>query len=114
MASPHLSRSKFKMKQSVQALDTENQPKEFRATAFIQFKTEWIEADRRYERMTPEQEKICADLGRKLAEAGVEISVTVSERKDGFDIRDFPKVMQFQMYTNKTEPQKEKSNDVEW
>jgi hypothetical protein len=51
--------------------------------------------------MTAEQKKICEDLYRQLADAGVELGVTLSERTPGVeDVREFPKVMSFQLMVN--------------
>ena len=98
---PQFSRSKFKFKKDIRSLDINGEPVEYRGVAFLQFRTEWNEKTRSFTPMTPEQKQICGDLHRQLADAGVELGVTVSERVPGEeDVRAFPKVMQFQLMVN--------------
>lgn len=99
---PHFSRSKIKMRRDVQMSDMHGEPKEYRGIAFLQFRTEWNDTTKSFAPMTAEQKQICEDLYQQLASAGVELGITISERVPGVeDVRDFPKVMSFQLMVNK-------------
>ena len=98
---PHFSRSKIKMRRDVHHQDMHGHPVEYRGIGFLQFRTAWNDTTRSFSPMTEEQKQICDDLWRQLAEAGVEIGVTISERIPGTDdVRQFPKVMAFQLMVN--------------
>ena len=99
---PHFSRSKIKMRRDVRQHDMHGEPVEYRGIAFLQFRTEWNDTTRSFAPMTAEQKQICEDLYHQLAEAGVELGITISERTPGVeDVREFPKVMSFQLMVNK-------------
>lgn len=82
--------------------DMNGEPVEYRGIAFIQFRTEWNDTTRSFAPMSAEQKQICEDLYRQLADAGIELGITISERTPGVeDVREFPKVMSFQLMVNK-------------
>ena len=99
---PHFSRSKIKMRKDVRMADMHGEPVEYRGIAFLQFRTEWNDTTRSFAPMTAEQKQICESLYPQLADAGVELGITISERTPGVeDVREFPKVMSFQLLVNK-------------
>lgn len=99
---PHFSRSRIKMRKDVRAVDMHGEPVEYRGIAFLQFRTEWNDTTRSFKPMTPQQKQICEDLYLQLAEAGVELGITITERVPGVeDVRQFPKVMSFQLMVNR-------------
>ncbi len=99
---PHFSRAKIKFRNNVIAADMDGEPVEYRGIAFLQFRTEWNETTRSFTPMTAEQKQTCEDLYRQLADAGVELGVTVTERTPGVqDVREFKKVLSFQLFVNK-------------
>jgi hypothetical protein len=107
---PQFSRAKFKMRQDIQATDDMGVPNEFRATAYLQFRTEWDDNARRFKPMSPEQQALCDELHQQLFEAGVEFGISVQYRAEGVeDVKDMPKVMTFSLLCN--EP-KEKRQPV--
>jgi hypothetical protein len=97
---PQLSRSEIKLRENIPANAPDGAPNIYRATAFIQYKTDWNDNTRRYEPMTPEQQAKCNELGKMLADAGVEISIGLFLRA-GEQPSQFPKMAQFTIYPNK-------------
>ena len=59
-------------------MDMHGEPIEYRGIAFFQFRTEWNDTTRSFAPMTAEQKQICEDLYQQLAEAGVELGITIS------------------------------------
>jgi|TARA_R110000803_G_scaffold159650_1_gene223709 hypothetical protein len=73
--------------------------KEYSASAWLQFKTQWDDVNNRPSEMTPEQEKICSDLANTLHQAGVQLSLTIQE-KSGPDYKSWPYVGRCVLFTN--------------
>ena len=59
--------------------------------------------------MTQDQRNVCERLHKELHAAGVEIGVTITERTQALEVKDFPKVATVSLFVN--EP-KEKSQQV--
>ena len=91
---PHFSRSKLKLKQPL------SPDKEYRVTAYLNFKTNWNESTQKFEPMTPEQKQTCEDLHAQLAAHGVEIGITFAERTGALDVREFPRAGYITLYVN--------------
>ena len=91
---PHFSHSKLKLKQPL------SPDKEYRVTAYLNFKTNWNESTQRFEPMTPEQKQTCEDLHAQLAAHGVEIGITFAERTNALDVREFPRAGYITLYVN--------------
>ena len=104
MSSPHLSRAEIKLREDIKAAAPNQAPILDRATAGIQYRTDFNEDTRRFEPMTADQKAKCDELGKILADAGVELSITLSLR-DGEEVKNFPKVATFAIYPNKPRDQ---------
>jgi|21_taG_2_1085346.scaffolds.fasta_scaffold39730_2 hypothetical protein len=91
---PHFSRSKLKLKQPL------SPDREYRVTAYLNFKTDWNESTQRFEPMTPEQKQTCEDLHAQLAAHGVEIGITFAERTAAQDVREFPRAGYITLFVN--------------
>ena len=97
---PHMSYNKIKLRNEIKVNDEHGVPNEFRASGYIQFKTDWNDTLGRPQPMTEAQQKICDELADKMLKAGVEISVTLSKVEEGARVQDFKKVAAFQMRMN--------------
>jgi len=51
--------------------------------------------------MTEAQKATCENLYKQLLDAGAEIGVTLAERNEAIDVREFPKVAYIPLFTNK-------------
>ena len=63
---PHMSYNKIKLRNEIKVNDEHGVPNEFRASGYIQFKTDWNDTLGRPQPMTEAQQKICDDLADKL------------------------------------------------
>ena len=110
------SRTKFKLKQDVIAVDDAGNANEYRASAFLQFRTEWDDNNRRYKEMTDNQKQICEELHQKLYQAGVEFGISIQYRDPmaGDDLKLMPKIATFSLLCNepKQKPKPEPEPDV--
>ena len=91
---PHFSRSTLQLKQPLRP------DKEYRVTAYINFKTNWNESTQRFEPMTPEQRQTCDELHAQLAAHGVELGITFSEKTGALDVREFPRAGYITLFVN--------------
>lgn len=98
----HFSFSKAKMKRDVLSTDDEGNQIEFFASAFLQYKTDWDDDAGRFKPMTEEQQETVMELWEACADAGVQISVGLFQRTGG-QARDWPKVLQLNLYCNDPE-----------
>tara|TARA_R100000700_G_scaffold25256_2_gene32009 strand:- start:128 stop:487 length:360 start_codon:yes stop_codon:yes gene_type:complete len=111
------SRTKFKLKQDVIAVDDAGNANEYRASAFLQFRTEWDDNNRRYKEMTDNQKQICEELHQQLYQAGVEFGISIQYRDPmaGDDLKLMPKIATFSLLCNepkqKPKPQPEPQVD---
>jgi len=91
---PHFSKATLKLKQDLSAL------KEYRATAYVNIRTQWNDNTSRYDPMTEQQKATCEDLYMQMVRAGAEIGITLAERTGAQDVREFPKVAYIPLFTN--------------
>ena len=91
---PHFSKATLKLKNDLSVL------KEYRATAYVNIRTQWNDNTNRYEQMTEQQKAICEDLYMQMVKAGAEIGITLAERTGAQDVREFPKVAYIPLFTN--------------
>lgn len=92
---PHFSKSRLKLKANLSV------DKEYRATGYVNIRTAWNDELRKFEQMTEAQKATCENLYKQLLDAGAEIGVTLSERTEAIDVREFPKVAYIPLFTNK-------------
>lgn len=90
----HFSRGTQVFKQPIE------QNKEYRITAWINMKTPWNDALGRYEQMSDRQKQDCERLFQEMQKYGVQLSVTISERTDAMDVREFPVAGRTTLYVN--------------
>ena len=105
----HFSNNSIKLRQNMIAEDAAGQKVEYRASMFIQFKTNWDDDAGRYERMTDSQQKICDDFHAQMADAGVEIGFVFQKQMPGeTELKNLPKIMTGKVYVNKRKEQRQK------
>ena len=92
---PHFSKSRLKLKANLSV------DKEYRATGYVNIRTAWNDELRKFEPMTEAQKATCENLYKQLLDAGAEIGVTLAERNEAIDVREFPKVCYIPLFTNK-------------
>ena len=92
---PHFSKSRLKLKANLSV------DKEYRATGYVNIRTPWNDELRKFEPMTEAQKATCENLYKQLLDAGAEIGVTLAERNEAIDVREFPKVAYIPLFTNK-------------
>ena len=92
---PHFSKSRLKLKANLSV------DKEYRATGYLNIRTPWNDELRKFEPMTEAQKALCENLYKQLLDAGAEIGVTLAERNEAIDVREFPKVAYIPLFTNK-------------
>jgi len=92
---PHFSKSRLKLKANLSV------DKEYRATGYVNIRTAWNDELRKFEPMTEAQKATCENLYKQLLDAGAEIGVTLAERTEAIDVREFPKVAYIPLFTNK-------------
>jgi len=92
---PHFSKSRLKLKANLSV------DKEYRATGYVNIRTPWNDELRKFEPMTEAQKATCENLYKQLLDAGAEIGVTLAERTEAIDVREFPKVCYIPLFTNK-------------
>jgi len=92
---PHFSKSRLKLKANLSV------DKEYRATGYVNIRTPWNDELRKFEQMTEAQKATCENLYKQLLDAGAEIGVTLAERTEAIDVREFPKVAYIPLFTNK-------------
>ena len=92
--------------------------KQYRVSAWINCKTDWDDNTKKYEPMTDDQKQKCEEMFRQFQASGCEISVTLSQRTDDTDefgnpdVRKFPKVGAFTLYTRKSAAPKHVSESI--
>ncbi len=98
---PGFGRSKFKLRNDIPMVDDDGNPHEYRAVAFIQYRTEWDEAAGKFTPMTDDQKEMCNELQNMMFEAGVELGISLTKRiPNENDVRTFPKVATFSLVAN--------------
>jgi len=98
---PGFGRSKFKLRNDIPMVDDAGNPHEYRAVAFIQYRTEWDEEAGKVTPMTDEQKEMCNELQNMMFEAGVELGISLTKRiPNENDVRTFPKVATFSLVAN--------------
>tara|TARA_R110000765_G_scaffold415517_1_gene516697 strand:+ start:321 stop:704 length:384 start_codon:yes stop_codon:yes gene_type:complete len=103
---PHFSKSSFKTKQTL------SPDREYRATAYVNMRTPWDDNTGRYQPMTQDQRNVCERLHKELHAAGVEIGVTIAERSQALEVKDFPKVAFISLFVNEPKEQSEQIGSV--
>jgi len=90
----HFSRGTQVFKQPIE------QNKEYRITAWINMKTPWNDSLGRYEQMSDRQKQDCERLFQEMQKYGAQLSVTISERTDAIDVREFPVAGRTTLFVN--------------
>lgn len=91
---PHFSKGTHEFLNGMQ------QGKQYRITAWINIPTRYDETTKRYDPLTPEQQAARERLYQAMKDAGAGISITVSERTDDPDVKNFPAVSKFNLFVN--------------
>lgn len=93
---PHFSKANHTQQTSVRLTEG----KQYRLTGYINMRTPWNDNLKRFEQMSAAQKQTCDELYRQMAAAGAELSITIWERTEAIDVREFPRVLSLNLYTN--------------
>lgn len=116
----HFSRGTQVFKKPIYANDMDGNGKQYRITAWINMRTNWNDSLERYEEMTQQQKKDCEYLFSEMQKYGAQLSITISERTDSLDVREFPVAARTTLYVNNkqqnnsaAQPQQTNTTDTE-
>ena len=77
---PHFGKSNHQFRTSLDST------KQYRITAWLSFKQTWNDAEKRFEKNTPEEISICRKLFEQLAQhPGLQLQLNIDERMSGID-----------------------------
>ena len=100
---PHLGNGNITFKQNINA-STPQHKVEYQVSSWIQYNNGWDEAANKPYPMNEQQLRVVKDLHVAMAQAGVQLAVTIKQKTEG-EARTWPIVGRFNMFTNKVDPQ---------
>ena len=100
---PHLGNGSITFKQNINASSPQHKI-EYQVSSWIQYNNGWDEAANKPYPMNEQQLAVVRDLHAAMAQAGVQMQVTIKQKTDG-EARTWPMVGRFNMFTNKVESQ---------
>ena len=100
---PHLGNGNITFKQNINA-STPQHKVEYQVSSWIQYNNGWDEAANEPYPMNEQQLRVVQDLHVAMAQAGVQLAVTIKQKTEG-EARTWPIVGRFNMFTNKVDPQ---------
>ena len=91
---PHFGKSNHQFRTSLDST------KQYRITAWLSFKQTWNDAEKRFERLSPQEVSICRKLFEQLAQhPGLQLQVNIDERMHGIDdVKQFPRAATVNLY----------------
>ena len=106
---PHFGRATQQFKQPL------DENKKYRVTAWLNFKQEWNDAEKKYERQSPEEISICRKLFEQLAQhPGLQLQINIDERVPGVDdVKQFPRVAVMNLYVGNAPRQDDQQQQIE-
>ena len=99
---PHFGKSNHQFRTSLDST------KQYRVTAWLSFKQTWNDAEKRFEKNTPEEISICRKLFEQLAQhPGLQLQLNIDERMSGIDdVKQFPRAAILNLYVgNQQKPE---------
>ena len=93
---PHFGKSNHQFRTSLDST------KQYRITAWLSFKQTWNDAEKRFERNTPEEISVCRKLYEQLAQhPGLQLQLNFDERMSGIDdVKQFPRAAIVNLYVS--------------
>jgi hypothetical protein len=91
---PHFGKSNHQFRTSLDST------KQYRITAWLSFKQTWNDAEKRFDKNTPEEISICRKLFEQLAQhPGLQLQLNIDERMSGIDdVKQFPRAAIVNLY----------------
>lgn len=91
---PHFGKSNHQFRTSLEST------KQYRITAWLSFKQTWNDAEKRFEKNTPEEISVCRKLFEQLAQhPGLQLQINIDERmRDVDDVKQFPRAAIVNLY----------------
>lgn len=91
---PHFGKSNHQFRTSLDST------KQYRITAWLSFKQTWNDAEKRFERLSPQEISICRKLFEQLAQhPGLQLQLNIDERMHGIDdVKQFPRAATVNLY----------------
>ncbi len=99
---PHFGKSNHQFRTSLDST------KQYRVTAWLSFKQTWNDAEKRFEKNTPEEISVCRKLFEQLAQhPGLQLQLNIDERMSGIDdVKQFPRAAILNLYVgNQQKPE---------
>ena len=109
---PHFGKSNHQFRTSLDST------KQYRITAWLSFKQTWNDAEKRFDRLSPQEISICRKLFEQLAQhPGLQLQVNIDERMNNIDdVKQFPRAATVNLYVGniqKPEFQTQQNSAVE-
>lgn len=91
---PHFGKSNHQFRTSLDST------KQYRITAWLSFKQTWNDAEKRFDKNTPEEISVCRKLFEQLAQhPGLQLQLNIDERMSGIDdVKQFPRAAIVNLY----------------